>query len=538
MLKVLLKKQFTEIFRSYYYDAKKNKPRSKAATTAYIILFVLLMAGLLGGMFTFLAFSLCGAMVEAGMDWLYFALMGLLAVLLGVFGSVFNTYAGLYLAKDNDLLLSMPIPVHTIMSARLLGVYLMGLMYAGVVILPAVIVYWITVPVHAGVIFGGILLVLLISVFVLTLSCALGWVVAKVSLKLKNKSFITVFISLLFIGAYYFFYFKAQTVISDLVANAAEYGEKIKGAAYPIYLFGRVGVGDAAAMLLVSAAVLLLFGLMWFLISRSFLKIATSSGKTEKKAYRATAAKQNGVASALLAKEFGRFTASPSYMLNCGLGILLLPICGVLLLIKGGIMITVMDEAVTAFGLHRDSIPVLLCAAVCVLASMNDMATPSVSLEGRNLWLMQSLPVTPWQVLRAKLTVQLLLTGIPTLFCVICIAVVYPFTAVQFLVAVLTLLLYVLFSALLGLFLGIKMPNLSWTSEITPIKQSGNVLLALFSGPLYTVLLCGGFFLLNARGWNVGFSGYMAVAALITLGLSGALYGWLKKKGSIAFSRL
>ena len=36
------------------------------------------------------------------------ALMGLLAVFLGAFGSVFNTYSGLYLAKDNDLLLSMP----------------------------------------------------------------------------------------------------------------------------------------------------------------------------------------------------------------------------------------------------------------------------------------------------------------------------------------------------------------------------------------------------------------------------------------------
>ena len=31
MLKILLKKQLAEIFRSYFYDAKKNKARSKAA---------------------------------------------------------------------------------------------------------------------------------------------------------------------------------------------------------------------------------------------------------------------------------------------------------------------------------------------------------------------------------------------------------------------------------------------------------------------------------------------------------------------------
>lgn len=157
-------------------------------------------------------------------------------------------------------ILSLPIPVNVIMASRLLSVYLMGLMYSLVVILPAVIVYWVTVSASAGVIFGCLLLVLLISVFVLTLSCAFGWVVAKISLKLKNKSFITVVVSLAFIGGYYFFYFKAQTLIQDFLANAGVYGEKIKGAAYPLYLFGRVGVGDGFAMAVVSAVIPALFG--------------------------------------------------------------------------------------------------------------------------------------------------------------------------------------------------------------------------------------------------------------------------------------
>ena len=217
MLKILVKKQLTEIFRSYFYNPKTNKARSKGAVAGYIILFAVVMVGLLGGMFTMMSLGLCGPLVSAGMGWLYFALMSLLAVLLGAFGSVFNTYSGLYLAKDNDLLLSMPIPVNTLMASRLLSVYLMGLMYSGVVILPAVIVYWVVAPVTAGVILGGVLLLALLSVFVLTLSCALGWVVAKISLKLKNKSFITMLVSLVFIGVYYFFVFRAQTFIEELV---------------------------------------------------------------------------------------------------------------------------------------------------------------------------------------------------------------------------------------------------------------------------------------------------------------------------------
>ena len=114
MLKILLRKQFSEIFRNYFYDAKRNKKRSKGAVIAYIALFVLIMAVVLGGMFALFSFAICGEMVAAGMDWLFFVVMGMLAILLGTFGSVFNTYSTLYLAKDNDLLLSLPIPLSLI----------------------------------------------------------------------------------------------------------------------------------------------------------------------------------------------------------------------------------------------------------------------------------------------------------------------------------------------------------------------------------------------------------------------------------------
>ena len=130
------------------------------------------------------------------MGWLYFALMSGIAVVLGAFGSVFNTYSGLYLPKDNDLLLCMPIPVRTVIAARLINVYLLGVMYSAVVLLPTMIVYWIVAGVTALNIIGGIVYFLTVTSAVLILSCALGWVVAKISLKLKNKSIIIVLISL------------------------------------------------------------------------------------------------------------------------------------------------------------------------------------------------------------------------------------------------------------------------------------------------------------------------------------------------------
>ena len=44
MLKILVKKQLGEIFRSYTYDAKKNRARSKAATVGFIVFFAVSVA--------------------------------------------------------------------------------------------------------------------------------------------------------------------------------------------------------------------------------------------------------------------------------------------------------------------------------------------------------------------------------------------------------------------------------------------------------------------------------------------------------------
>lgn len=529
MLKQLVKKQMAEIFRSYLYDAKKSQKRAKGTVILYFALFVFLMVGVLGGMFTFVAMMLCDAMAAVDMGWLYFTLMGLVAIFMGAFGSVFNTYSSLYLAKDNDLLLSLPIPLRVIISSRLVTVYLMGLMYSAVVIVPAVVVYWIQVAHSAAAIVGGILTVAIVSLIVLLLSCLLGWVVAKISLKLKHKSITTVLVSLLGIGLYYFIYFKAQTVISDLVANAVVYGVKIKGAAYPLYLFGRMAEGDWTAMALVSAAVVLLTALTWLLLSRSFLRLATSGGSTGKARYREKKARVRSLPTALLGKECRRFVSSPNYMLNCGMGVLMIPAAGVLLLLKDGEWLGLLKAVLPG----ADS--VLAISVACLLASMNDMAAPSVSLEGKSLWVLQSLPVSAWEVLKAKLKMQLVFTGIPMLVFLACALPVLGLSPVLSLLTAAGSLLAVLLLALFGLTMGLKMPNLHWTSEIAPVKQGGSVALALLGGWVYALLPGGA---AMALGRNLHPAVIPAVFCLLTAVLCALLYVWLKNRGAKVFAAL
>ena len=262
--------------------------------------------------------------------------MGLVSVALGVFGSVFNTFSSLYLAKDNDMLLAMPVPPSSILVSRLAGVYVMGLMYELIVMIPTLIVYFIfSQPNAAGVIFS-ILIPLILSVVVLTLSCILGWVVAKISTKIKHKNIITVVLSLIFLAIYYYVYAKAYSMLQVMLENPEVTGNKVKSILYPFYHMGLASQGNVLSMLIFTAITAAFFFIVYIVLSRSFLKLATASNGTPKAKYKEKALKANSVGKALVKKEMRRFTGSATYMLNCGLGTIIMPIAAVVVLIKGG----------------------------------------------------------------------------------------------------------------------------------------------------------------------------------------------------------
>lgn len=535
MLKALLKKQLGEIFKNYFYNPKTNKARSKAGTALYFALFAALMIFLMGGLFTLLSISLCSPLESVGFGWLYFAIMGLISILLGTFGSVFNTYSGLYLAKDNDLLFSLPIPVNTIFSARLLNVYIMGLMYSGIVSLPAIIVYLCVVPFKISTLICSLIFVFLISLFVLTLSCILGFAVAKISQKLKNKSFITVIIALLFIGIYYLFYFKAQTLISEIIKNAAVYGAKIKNSAYPIYIFGKSATGDPAATALLFIVIAASLFVVLAVISHSFLKTATSVSAAPNIRRKALSLKSKSPGSAMLGKEFMRFISSPNYMLNCGFGILFLimfPIIDFAMNRNGDSIVKIFGEMLLS---RSGFIYILIPSIVCMVASANNMAAASVSLEGKSLWIVKSLPVTPVRILYSKLSVQLILTAVPAFLCALYFNIAYCENALQYLLIFSIILTYVLLSALFDLFLSLKFVNLNWTSELVPIKQSASSMFSLLAGFIYPVLLSAIYLLI---GYKIGFYAYMLLFLSANILLSLALIKWIKSKGTEIFCDL
>ncbi|MBQ1367817.1 MAG: hypothetical protein IIY45_06980 [Firmicutes bacterium] len=531
MLKFLIKKQFLEVFRGYFFDAKKNKMRSKGQVTLWIIFFVVMMVVVLGGLITTLAISLNRGLNAANAGWLYYVIMSCLAIILGAFGSVFSTYSGLYLAKDNDLLLSLPIPVRTIMTSRLITVFLMGVMYAGVVMIPTLIVDWIVAKAGIGRIAGGILLFVIITAIVMLLSVTLGWVVAKLSLKLKNKSIITTLIALAVVGIYYYVYFQAVDLIQDLIKNAVMYGNRVKGAAYGVYLFGRIGEGDFLSAAIFLAIIALLSFLVWRLLSRSFIKIATSSAAAPKVRYQEKIVRAKSPMQALAQKELRRFISSSNYMLNCGFSILLIPASGILLLIKGKEICEVLNSVLGAI---PNLTAMILLTALFMMSSMIDTATPAVSLEGKSLWIPQSLPVHPKTILRSKALAQLILSFPLMLFTAVSIAVIVPGSLAVKIMLVIVTGAFSIFLALFDTVIGTRLPVLGWTSEVVPIKQTAAIMIVLLGGWLISILPVG-LYLFFGR---IGAVPYLLIWTVLFGGASAGLLRWLDTRGARIFSAL
>ena len=528
MMRALFRKQMMEVFSWLYQDKKSGKIRTSGGIMGYVLLYLLIF-GALGVMFGAVAVLLCEPFLAAGMGWLYWCLMGMIAIFLGVFGSVFNTYSSLYQAKDNDLLLSMPIPVSHILLVRLSGVYAMGLMYELTVMIPTVIIWFIFAPFSLLGTLQTLLIPVVLSFFILVLSAVLGWVVAAVASRIRSKNIIVVCLSLVFIAAYYYIYGRAYAILQTILQNAAAVGEKLKNIVYPLYHMGLAAQGNLLSMLIFTAINALLTALTYIVLSRSFLRLATANRGGVKNTYKEQKAKAGSVGRALLRKEFKRFTGSANYMLNCGLGVILMPAAAIMLLWKADSIRPVLQI------LPTELLPLMAIGGICLIVAMNDMTAPSISLEGKNLWILQSSPISAKQILMAKLQMHWILTGIPAIPLIAAAQwLLQPDLAAALLIPM-AVCLFILWMAAMGLALNLKMPNLHWSNEIIPIKQSAPVMITLLGGWVSILLLAGLYALLYQ--W-ISALGYMLCLCVLLAAGCVLLMRWLITRGARIFETL
>ena len=144
MLKSLIKIRLQGIFMRTMRGSKKQK--ITAGKIFFMLAIFAYIAVVFGMMFGYMFNEILKPFTMIGYEWLYFGIMAILVVVLCFIGSVFTTQQEIYGAKDNELLLSMPIKTKDILLSRIFVILILNYLYEALVALPCMVTYFTQVP--------------------------------------------------------------------------------------------------------------------------------------------------------------------------------------------------------------------------------------------------------------------------------------------------------------------------------------------------------------------------------------------------------
>lgn len=198
MFRALLRTRFAALIAAMTPRGKDGKRRGKGMMVVMCLLLVY-VAGIIMVSSLALFYNAAGKMAGTDNEWMYFAIALLFAFSLSFIGSIFTTKMQLFEAKDNELLLSMPVPPSYILASRSLYLYIVSLAYILVIMLPALAVGLFTGLLGALSALFMLLGTLLLPLAVLAFSSFFAWLLALVTAKSGKKSLVTTVLSLAFL---------------------------------------------------------------------------------------------------------------------------------------------------------------------------------------------------------------------------------------------------------------------------------------------------------------------------------------------------
>jgi ABC-2 type transport system permease protein len=303
----------------------------------------------------------------------------------------------------------------------------------------------------------------------------------------------------------------------------------------PFWWLGTASAGENPVRLLAFLAfTAACFSAVYAVLSASFMKIAAMKRGAARSEYRERPVKVSSAGRALLRKELGRFFSSAAYMLNSALGLVFMLLLGGAALVKGSALLTALS-AIPGAAMFNEYLGAGVILAMCMMLSMTFITAPSVSLEGRSLWIVQSLPVGGDLVLRAKAACQMAVCAPCIAVTALLLNIALPMSLPLRVMLFMTPTAYCAFIAYTGLLLGLRYARFDWLDEVVVIKQGAAVLLSMLLG-LASLLACAGLCLGLSRILPVELS-----VAAVTLLLAGAALGmrrYIDSAGAARFAAL
>lgn len=533
MTKALFRKQMQELFNTVFKQGRRNKNRSVAGVVVYTVLLCFALV-VLGRVSYSIANLTCETFVSMGSGWGYFAVMGIIATAFGVLTSVFSIYTTVYQAKDNELLLSMPITPRSIVLVRLLSSYILCFVYELVVMLPVFLVYWKTFSPGLGTIILDLLILIVLPVMALFICCVLGWVLAAISTvvteKLRNA--VNFILTFLFVVLFLNLCLRASTYMEYLHHSPSEISLPMRVVMFPFMKMGMASQGDVLAFLVFFVILAALTGIIYYILSASFLKFATVKKAGKKAVYHEKTIRAFSVNEALFRKEFHRYRSSASYFMNSSIGSIIMLLAFILIILNWKDLSRVINQ----FQALTTTLPILSsCIFLGIMIGMNTISASSISMEGDNVWILQTSPVKMTRVLCAKLDLHLLVTLIPLIICLVTLIILIRPSVMLAVLFVVIMLGFAVLSAELGLTANLLFPKMDWVSESNAVRHSTSSRISLFGS--WAIVLIAGIIYSHLPG-SVDTEVFLWIVAVTVIVLAIGLYMWIMKKGSVILSNI
>lgn len=500
----------------------RGNSRKRAATGVGAVVLIAFLGLYMSG---FYSLMLMQVLAPVHMEVLVFVFMGMGALVGGLLFTTFAVKGVVFGGRDNDLLLSMPVSSGQLMLSRVSAIYLENLLFSVFVLLPAgaVCVFMSQGGLGGGVLFWLrlVLAALLLPLLDTALSVLLGALVAFLSAKVSRGALGQNIVMGLFFTAVLWFSFSLNGMLEELAANAAGVKDSLSWAA-PVLWMAEGILGDWGRLLAFAACCVVPFALVVLGLGKIYRKAVTAfAARSARNDYKLSAQSAAGQRRALLRKEAKRFFGTPMYFWNAGIGLILLLAAGVAALVMG-------DDLRAMLGM-MEGFPVLpmaalvmgFCLCTCVIAA------PSVSLEGKYLWILREAPVRESTLLWVKVGLQLLLSVPCALTAGLCLAIALDLSLWQGAVLLVFSLLFALFQAVFGMLMGLAFPKLDAVNETMVVKQSMASLLGMFI-PMAVLGLCA---LLYWLGGKLGPAWAVGLPMVLTTVLAGVSTAILTRRG-------
>lgn len=425
--------------------------------------------------------------------------------------------------KDFDFLMSLPLKFTTAVLSRLALLYLINLPATLIIMIPSGIVYSLFTNWDTGAVLLQIAGALLLPMLPITAAAVAGILVAFISSRFRHSK--TVNIILIF-GAV--LCFMAVSTFGGGKENSTAFGHALDSLVkvYPPAVLYKQAAWDKN---IISALLYLLlslggFGALALLVGRKFIYLNTALlRKSAGRAYKAGKIKGGTPFLALYEKEMKRYFSSVNYVVNTGFGMVILTVLSVVQLFLPSAKIDTLLGGSGTLELLKGYLPEIV--SFCV--AMTYISASSISLEGKNLWLLKSLPLSAKKIFQSKMAVNLTMTVPFVLIDGILLSIGMGLNYKESAILLIFPICVSLFTSVSGVYFNLLLPKLDWNTEIAVIKQGMAALVALFTGMAVAMLPVAVSYVLPATAGPVGHF----VAAVLVVLISGILYGLLMKSG-------